>query len=351
MLALPAPPSGRTLAAFAGALAFGTVGGWIFAQFGVPLAWMLGSMVACTIAVMAGAPVATPKAVRPPVVALIGAALGTAFTGDVLSNLLAWTIPLAGLVVYLIVVGLGSYAYYRLVVRLDRPTAFFAGMPGGIVEMSMLGGERGGSESMIALAHSARIFLVVALVPFGVELLSGTVIPPGVAGRTPFGDVGRADVAWFLLATVGGVVFARLLRLPAPYLLGPMLASAGLHVTGVTDFEIPTLAVNAAQVAMGATIGCRFRGTSLRRLATVMGHSAVVIVGAIAVTMLFALALAPLAGVRPEALVLAYAPAGLAEMSLAALALGIEVPLVVAHHVIRLALVVAAADLVFRRTP
>src|SRR3546814_2612104 len=62
---------------------------------------------------------------------------------------------------------------------------------------------------------------------------------------------------------IAGFVAARLARVPAAAILGPMLFSAGLHMTGVTDAKPPTELVNAAQVVVGTTIGCRFAGVTL----------------------------------------------------------------------------------------
>ena len=64
----------------------------------------------------------------------------------------------------------------------------------------------------------------------------------------------------------------------------------------------------------------------------------------------FAFALTPLSGIPFPAIVLAFAPGGLAEMSLIALALGIETAFVATHHVARIAMIVIAAPLVYRRT-
>jgi uncharacterized membrane protein AbrB (regulator of aidB expression) len=46
---------------------------------------------------------------------------------------------------------------------------------------------------------------------------------------------------------------------------------------------------------------------------------------------------------------LAFAPGGLAEMSLIAFALAIDAAFVAAHHVLRIAMIVVAAPLIFRR--
>lgn len=51
-------------------------------------------------------------------------------------------------------------------------TAFFAAMPGGLIEMVTLGVERGGDEKAIALIHASRIFLVVLTLPFLIQLFT-----------------------------------------------------------------------------------------------------------------------------------------------------------------------------------
>ncbi|WP_372353060.1 AbrB family transcriptional regulator [Pararhizobium sp. BT-229] len=66
------------------------------------------------------------------------------------------------------------------------------------------------------------------------------------------------------------------------------------------------------------------------------------------VSLLFALLVSSITGDRFVGIVLAYSPGGLAEMSLIALSLGIEVPFVVVHHIVRVLIVVAGAAAVFR---
>ena len=67
-------------------------------------------------------------------------------------------------------------------------------------------------------------------------------------------------------------------------------------------------------------------------------------------TVAFAAALWQITGIDFRAIVLAFAPGGLAEMTLIALALGIETAFIATHHVIRIAMIVIAAPLVFRAT-
>ena len=53
-------PGSFPYARFLFALLVGAMGGWLFAWAGLPLPWMLGSMVACTLAALMRAPVAAP---------------------------------------------------------------------------------------------------------------------------------------------------------------------------------------------------------------------------------------------------------------------------------------------------
>lgn len=54
------------------------------------------------------------------------------------------------------------------------------------------------------------------------------------------------------------------------------------------------------------------------------------------------------AGIKTEAMMLVLAPGGMAEMSLVALGLGVEVAIVASMHIFRIAVVVIAVPPVFR---
>jgi membrane AbrB-like protein len=338
-------PAARGLAL---ALLLGTLGGAAFYELNGPLPWMLGSMLACGLGALLKLPLAVPPAVRPPVTALIGTMLGTTFTAHTFARAGEWLLPIGGMVLFVITAGLASYVYFRRVGGFDRPTSFFAGMPGGIVEMVLIGGERGGDERMIALVHAARVFLVVLLIPFLVELSIGTSLPRAAATAVPFSALGGAGALWFAATLVTGMVVGRLLRLPVRPLFGPLLVSALVHAFGLTDFALPSVLVAAAQVVLGAIIGCRFAATAPAMILRVLALSVGATVLLLAVTFGFAFLVSKATGVSVVNLVLAYSPGGLAEMSLVALALNGEVAFVLVHHLIRVGVVVSLSALLYR---
>jgi membrane AbrB-like protein len=127
-----------------------------------------------------------------------------------------------------------------------------------------------------------------------------------------------------------------------------MTLSAAVHLTGVTTSRPPTELIVAAQVVVGSAIGARFAGMPARRvlrgLLLALGASLILL----AITAGFSLGLGAATGLPLPALFLGYAPGGVAEMSLIALALGAEAAFVSTHHVARIFMVVVAAPLAYR---
>ncbi|WP_457092427.1 AbrB family transcriptional regulator [Microvirga sp. P5_D2] len=329
------------------ALLIGALGAVIFVRLGLPLPWMLGSMVACTLASLMRAPVAAPACVRPPMTMIIGVMLGTGFTPQIFENVGNWIPTTIGLTVFILVSGSACFAYFRYVAGFDRPTAYFSGMPGGLMEMVIAGEDKGGDARTIALVHSARILLVVLTLPFLVRLISGT----SLGSRLQFGlsifETPWRDELWLLATAVAGALLGHILCLPARLLLGPMLFSATVHALGWTRFAPAIEIVNVAQLVLGTTIGCRFVTTAPREIVRILilsTGSTVILLGC---TGIFAAGVSHMSSYDQVPLLLAYSPGGLAEMSLIALSLGIEVAFVAAHHVIRVFIVMIGATPAF----
>lgn len=330
------------------ALGIGAVGGWVFTLLTMPLPWMLGAMLFNTIAAMLRAPIAPPLRLRPPMVLVLGVLLGSGFTPEIVGRLQEWAVSIAMLGLYLLVIGAAVIPFYIRVGRFDRTTAYFSGMPGGLNEMLLVGQAMGGDDRKIALAHAARILMVVFAVAFWFRLVEGLEL----GDRTAFGvsivDIPPRDL--LILAACGAVGWplATLARLPAPQLIGPMLVSALVHILGWTYSQPPSELVNIAQLILGTIIGCRFVDASPAEMRRALALSAGATVIMMLVAGVFTILLRALTGIDPLIVLLAYAPGGLAEMSLVALALNADVAYVATHHMVRILMVVLAAPFIFK---
>ncbi len=330
-------------------LAAGGAGGAVFAQFQLPLAWMIGAMCATTILSLGGAPLDMPRSFRGVMVTVLGLMLGSAFSPEILPRLVHWLPTLGALVIYAVAVSGVLIVYFRKVAGYDWVTAYFSASPGGLNEMVIAGGEMGGDERTISLVHAARILLVVLAVPFGFALFGGYEASARPPLGAAWGDIPPRDLVVLAWCGLVGYVGARALRIPAAQVVGPMALSAAVHLVGIIDSRPPGDLVAFAQVVVGSAVGCRFAGVPigsvLRTLAFSLGGAVVMI----AFTLAFAVALEPVAEAAFPALVLSFAPGGLAEMSLIALALGVDAAFVSSHHIMRIIIVVVLAPTVFRR--
>jgi len=327
------------------ALLIGAAGGSLFFATGLPLAWMLGPMLATTLASLAGAPIAVPPALRGPTIAVLGVLLGSGFDREVLERLFLWLPILAALPVYVVIVTGAAFFYLRRLARLDPRTAWFSATPGGLGEMIVMGDRAGGDLRTIALVHSTRILLVVLAVPFVLRAL-GHAVPtvPAAAGAAASGP----DLAILLACGLLGLGLGWLARLPAPGLLGPMLTSAAAHLSGIVHGAPPVVVVAAAQLVIGAQVGARFAGYPLFRVVQSVASGLGLTLLMLALALACGWLLGKATGLPLLLLVLALAPGGLAEMSLVALALTDDPALVAAVHIVRIAIVVIAAPLLFR---
>jgi membrane AbrB-like protein len=309
---------------------------------------MLGPMVVVMISAVGRAPVRPPIELRKIVVPIIGVMLGSGFHPDIFAHVGDWALTLLILPVYVIVAFSVSMIFYRKIGGYDPVTAYFSAAPGGLNEMMILGAEAGGDERRIALAHASRIFLVVTFVVF----FYATFLEVSVAGDArpyvSFSDVPVRDLAILAACAVLGAYLGPRLGLPAPQILGPMVLSGAVHLTGVTGAPTPTFAVNTAQLVMGTVIGCRFIGARPREILRDMSLAAGSSGSLLTVALGTALIVTSLTGIEMRQTFLTFSPGGLPEMSLLALALHADVAYVATIHIVRILLVILFAPIVFR---
>ncbi len=319
-------------------LAVGAVGGAIAWWLHVPLAWMLGALFLCMAAALAGLRVDVPLWLRANFMVLVGLFLGESFDGLTLEALARWPITLLGAILYVPVAGGAAYLYYRFLIRQDVLTAACSAIPGGLTAVVILSSELGGDERSVALSQSLRIAIVIFSAPaiaFGLLAFA----PPAEDLLSSRPVISWGDFAVLGVAALAATWVLQRVGLPLAFLIGPILASALLRIGGVVEGALPHWLVEVALVVTGSAIGSRFQGTKLRLwlrvAAATLGGTAILM----AVTAVFASAMSALAGLDYTVALLAYAPGGVTEMSLIALAIDADPGFVAVHHVARIAFI------------
>ena len=329
------------------ALGLGTIGGAVFDTLRLPLAWMVGAMCATAFAAMSGVDLKIPGRLRGVMITILGLMLGSAFTPDTLERAGRWLPSLCSLLLFVaVVVALLGY-FLRRKAGFGPATAFFSATPGGITPMIIMGSAMGGDERTISLIHTVRVMLAVLVIPIWFRLFHGYE-PQSTIAMGRIADISPWDAALLALSAVVGYWLASRARIPTASLIGPMILSALAHLTGMTAAHPPGIAVALAQVVIGAAIGCRFAGVSVARVLGVLLTGVATTVMMLTLAVGFAAALDFAFGLPFQALLLAFAPGGLAEMSLVSLSMGIDTAFVSTHHLVRILLIVIFAPVVFR---
>lgn len=317
----------RTLFAYAVAIGVGAAAFLLH----VPLAWVLGPLLAAAILSVTGFDFIMISPLRRAGQVIVGASIGLNVTAEVAAGLLYWLVPIiiTGLVAVFVAATL-SVGFSRLA-NVDLKTGFFAMMPGGLAEMGNIGASVGARPEPIAIAQALRVALVVFLIPpLLIFLHDGAVSPP------IFHDY-LAPAPLALILVVGGVTafIAGRLKLNNPWAIGPLLAAAVLTSTGVVAGHMPLPVFFAGQVLLGFAIGSLFKRDLVRQLPRVVSAGSVFVILVLAAMVLFGVVLAWITGLAPGTAILAASPGGMTEMAVTAQTLHLNTALVAIFHVCR----------------
>lgn len=309
-------------------LAVGAVGGILFQLTGLPLAWMLGPLIANLLVSARGVNVVVPERLRNIFLAVMGLVLGSQVTPQLAGRLVDWPISVILLLFAIVASTAVASAWYRRC-GFDSVSAWFGAAPGAMTAMIMLGDKCGGDPQRIAIAQSLRVVLVILFLPPLFWAYEG-----GEAGVTA--QATGLEHGWMLLLIPLLLPLGRWLRFPTPALLAPLLTAALLSGFDIASLALPDWGMNLMLWVLGSAIGSRFKGMTRRLLGRYLWQSGVATVLALIVLALFAELIHQFLGVGRDVALLALAPGGIGEMAILAVALDIDPVFVAFHHLLRM---------------
>ena len=329
----------RIVSAFVVALA----GVAVFHLLSLPLPWLLGPILACLIAALVGVPMGGIKIVNDTMRTVLGVAVGATLTPAVFATFPAMWPTLMLVPVMIVCIALVGVPYFQRVCGYDFPTAYYGTMPGGLQDMIIFGEEAGANVRTLSLIHATRVLVIVFALPFLLKGIWDADLsnPPGVPVATvPFHEL----VIMVVCAIVGWRV-AKWVGLFGASILGPLILTAAVTLADGLHYRPPAEAIWAAQFFIGMSIGTKYAGLTMqevrRDLTASLGFCVVLmILTVIFVEAIYGLGLAP--GMET---LLSFAPGGQAELTVLALIVGADVAFVVAHHILRIFVVILGAPI------
>lgn len=330
------PRAGTLLVALSGVAAF--------AWLGLPLPFLFGPMAALLIAALWRMPLKGMAPVSEGARAILGVAIGASITPAMVSQLPAMALTVALIPVFILLTGLVGVPYFRRVCGFDPVTAYYCAMPGGLQDMVLFGKEAGGRTRTISLIQATRLLAFVTVAPFVLTQVYGASLYNPVGA--PMRSVPVQELALMLVLGLAGWWGAKRIGMFGASILGPMLLAGIASLSDLLHSRPPGEAILFAQVFVGIGISVHYSGVTWRELAgdILKGLGYVVLLALLSAAFITALTLLRLGD--PVSIFLAYAPAGQAEMAVLAIVVGADLGYVVAHHLVRIVLIIVGSPMV-----
>ncbi|MGC9271694.1 AbrB family transcriptional regulator [Acidiphilium sp.] len=230
----------------------------------------------------------------------------------------------------------------------DPVTGVLALTTGGASAIVSLAAQFGADDRMIAIVQYLRVGIVTASMPLVVAMAFHPhrhAVPTAAVVNAPW----YVGLGLLLVAGPLGVALARVTRLPAGTLLGPMIISGAVTLSGWASRAIvPMPLVDVAYALIGWQAGVRFTMTRLMQVGRALPAATVLILLVNLICAGLGVLLARLTGVSVFDGYLATVPGGI----YAALALAIssrtEVTFVLAVHVLRVVMLMIVMPVLAR---
>jgi membrane AbrB-like protein len=281
--------------------------------------------------------------------AAVGVALGTYLQSSSLSALGHDWLPVALVSAATLAVSLGAGVVTARVTEVDRTTAALGMVAGGASGIVTMARDLGGDDRLVAFMQYVRVLIVVLLTP----ILVAVFWPGSGGGTSEVAGVPVVGDARDWLATIGlavaGAGLARLVRVPAGTLLGPMVLAGAVTLSAPDGwFVVPSLIQDAAFAVIGLQVGLRFTVQTVRQTGRLLVPVLIGMAALLVACFGLAVILDATTSVSLLDAYLATTPGGLYAVLAAAVGAGADTTFIVAVQGLRVVVMVLLAPLAVR---
>ena len=323
------------LAVFSGFVAF---------YLSLPLPWMLGPLIGCGLLSAFGKKIIIGKKPRPICRALLGCTIGANFGPEIIGRIPEIGVSLLFIPGFVLLMGISTYLYLSKVMKMNKATSIYGSIPGGLNEMVVLGNEVGADPRILVLIHATRIVVVVlfaSLLILFVPKLGANIIPQ------PDLFYNWKQLPFVFLISFFGWFLAVKLKIPGPTIIGPMILSAFVHISGIVNAMPMYILVILVQILLGAALGCLFKNITLKEITgPVFAGFITTLIAIIPLILVYYILMQ--FGYDPLSVLLAFSPGGQSEMNLLALSIGADMSFISPHHMFRVFLVIIFASIILK---
>ena len=233
---------------------------------GMPAGWLSGAIVGVSAAALSGRPMFVPPQVGRIVYVILGISLGSSVTPETVATMVTWPLSMLALTIAMIAITTSVMAYLKFVHGWPTLDALFAAAPGALAQAMALAQDTGADVRAIAMVQTVRLFILAVALPLIFAAFGVAGLPPPRGGNLPMAQ-SLVELGVIVLVSSGAALLAYRFRMPGGLIVGAMAASGVLHGGGLVHAFLPVPVAICSFIVMGAMIGTRLGGASIRMLA------------------------------------------------------------------------------------
>ena len=319
----------------------------IFADyFNIPLAWMLGPMIAISIAALTGFKVIMPKLALSGILIILGLHIGNYIDQNLINQMTNWIWTTIIMFFYILVSILVVSKYLQKFSKFGTKTSIFSAAPGALGPLLILAEYEKSDLSQVATAHLIRLIIIITVFPFIIVNFANS-----EAIEIENFDYLAQNHFNLIILIMGSIILILLfdkIKIPAALLSGTLVASGILQITDVASYKLPESSINFCLLILGASVGCRFAEKTIKEVANNTFHSFIATSLLVFLGLIAAYVATFFVDNNFLTLVLSFCPGGIYEVAVIAIAFELEPDFVAFHHIIRLLFILFTIPVILR---
>jgi len=134
--------------------------------FNIPLAWMLGPMLAVSIAALSGIKIKMPKLALSSILIVLGLHIGNYIDQNLINQMTEWVWTSIIMFVYILISILIVSKYLQRFSGYNVKTSIFSAAPGALGPLMILAEHEKSDLSQVATSHLIRLIIIITVIPF-----------------------------------------------------------------------------------------------------------------------------------------------------------------------------------------
>jgi len=316
--------------------------------FSIPLAWMIGPMIATSITALCGFNVVMPKLALSSILIILGLHIGNYIDQNLLNQMTNWIWTTVIMFFYIIVSILVVSKYLQKFSDYRKKTSIFSAAPGALGPLMILAEYEKSDLSQVATAHLIRLIIIITLFPFIIVNLSPS--ESLVIEKFDYIAQNHWNLVLLIIASLIFIFFFDKAKVPAALLSGTLVASGILQIFDIASYKLPDASINFCLLILGASVGCRFANKTFKEVANNSFHGLVATVLLVLLGLLAAFIATFFVDTNFLSLILSFCPGGIYEVAVIAIAFDLEPDFVAFHHIIRLLFILFIVPVILKLT-